>query len=323
MTHSPRRGGNTCCLFLSVFVSPLTFWLCPTVYSPSCVSLQFLCLSLATFHPWPGQYTSPRAILHCHLGPGAWKLEPGSFLLHPAPGISVPFSLTPLSCHLLDSQGPECLPKSSSALLGPLCPWGLPPASLGPGRCWADLCSNSRGWDLGKVSGEKWEVGKGWQGNHAGAAAGWGWGLGPQLMPSIPRASLWSSCVVLPLLALTWMSAVLAVTDRRSALFQILFAVFDSLEGFVIVMVHCILRREVGTGGPLGTTRWGKGVGASLDSWLGTVRRERCVYLSGVEILGDSHLALVEPGQGWRDIASLSPWNLLEGCRRTFQSSWM
>lgn len=69
---------------------------------------------------------------------------------------------------------------------------------------------------------------------------------GAALMPSIPRASLWSSCVVLPLLALTWMSAVLAVTDRRSALFQILFAVFDSLEGFVIVMVHCILRREVG-----------------------------------------------------------------------------
>uniref|UniRef100_A0A672NRB6 Adhesion G protein-coupled receptor B1 n=1 Tax=Sinocyclocheilus grahami TaxID=75366 RepID=A0A672NRB6_SINGR len=59
------------------------------------------------------------------------------------------------------------------------------------------------------------------------------------------RASLWSSCVVLPLLALTWMSAVLAMTDRRSALFQILFAVFDSLEGFIIVMVHCILRREV------------------------------------------------------------------------------
>ncbi|KAM9513474.1 adhesion G protein-coupled receptor B1-like isoform 6-T6 [Salvelinus alpinus] len=58
-------------------------------------------------------------------------------------------------------------------------------------------------------------------------------------------ASLWSSCVVLPLLALTWMSAVLAITDRRSSLFQILFAVFDSLEGFVIVMVHCILRREV------------------------------------------------------------------------------
>jgi len=65
------------------------------------------------------------------------------------------------------------------------------------------------------------------------------------LFLSLDRASLWSSCVVLPLLALTWMSAVLAITDRRSALFQILFAVFDSLEGFVIVMVHCILRREV------------------------------------------------------------------------------
>ncbi|XP_069462301.1 adhesion G protein-coupled receptor B3 isoform X5 [Ambystoma mexicanum] len=58
-------------------------------------------------------------------------------------------------------------------------------------------------------------------------------------------ASLWSSCVVLPLLALTWMSAVLAMTDKRSILFQILFAVFDSLQGFVIIMVHCILRREV------------------------------------------------------------------------------
>uniref|UniRef100_A0A3Q2QXK8 Adhesion G protein-coupled receptor B1 n=1 Tax=Fundulus heteroclitus TaxID=8078 RepID=A0A3Q2QXK8_FUNHE len=68
-------------------------------------------------------------------------------------------------------------------------------------------------------------------------------GSASKLSPS--SASLWSSCVVLPLLALTWMSAVLAITDRRSALFQILFAVFDSLEGFVIVMVHCILRREV------------------------------------------------------------------------------
>nr|XP_033468864.1 adhesion G protein-coupled receptor B3 isoform X6 [Epinephelus lanceolatus] len=62
---------------------------------------------------------------------------------------------------------------------------------------------------------------------------------------STSLASLWSSCVVLPLLALTWMSAVLAMTDKRSILFQILFAVFDSLQGFVIVMVHCILRREV------------------------------------------------------------------------------
>uniref|UniRef100_A0A6Q2ZJT3 Adhesion G protein-coupled receptor B3 n=1 Tax=Esox lucius TaxID=8010 RepID=A0A6Q2ZJT3_ESOLU len=65
-------------------------------------------------------------------------------------------------------------------------------------------------------------------------------------------ASLWSSCVVLPLLALTWMSAVLAMTDKRSILFQILFSVFDSLQGFVIVMVHCILRKEVrgrGAGG--------------------------------------------------------------------------
>uniref|UniRef100_A0A8C3T525 Adhesion G protein-coupled receptor B2 n=1 Tax=Chelydra serpentina TaxID=8475 RepID=A0A8C3T525_CHESE len=63
---------------------------------------------------------------------------------------------------------------------------------------------------------------------------------------SSAMASLWSSCVVLPLLALTWMSAVLAMTDRRSILFQVLFAVFNSVQGFVIITVHCFLRREVG-----------------------------------------------------------------------------
>ncbi|XP_018602520.2 adhesion G protein-coupled receptor B2-like isoform X3 [Scleropages formosus] len=57
--------------------------------------------------------------------------------------------------------------------------------------------------------------------------------------------SLWSSCVVLPMLALTWMSAVLAITDGRSALFQVLFGVFDGIQGVVILMVHGVLRREV------------------------------------------------------------------------------
>ncbi|KAJ3609577.1 hypothetical protein NHX12_024097, partial [Muraenolepis orangiensis] len=37
----------------------------------------------------------------------------------------------------------------------------------------------------------------------------------------------------LPLLALTWMSAVLTITDRRSTLFQVLFAVFDSVQDAV------------------------------------------------------------------------------------------
>lgn len=56
--------------------------------------------------------------------------------------------------------------------------------------------------------------------------------------------------MVLPLLALTWMSAVLAMTDRRSVLFQALFAVFNSAQGFVITAVHCFLRREVGWAPP-------------------------------------------------------------------------
>lgn len=57
--------------------------------------------------------------------------------------------------------------------------------------------------------------------------------------------------MVLPLLALTWMSAVLAMTDRRSVLFQALFAVFNSAQGFVITAVHCFLRREVGLASPV------------------------------------------------------------------------
>ncbi|XP_062818827.1 adhesion G protein-coupled receptor B2 isoform X3 [Anolis carolinensis] len=67
----------------------------------------------------------------------------------------------------------------------------------------------------------------------------------PSATANSAMASLWSSCVVLPLLALTWMSAVLAMTDRRSILFQVLFAVFNSIQGFVIITVHCFLRREV------------------------------------------------------------------------------
>ncbi|XP_067361288.1 adhesion G protein-coupled receptor B2 isoform X8 [Channa argus] len=48
---------------------------------------------------------------------------------------------------------------------------------------------------------------------------------------SSAMASLWSSCVVLPLLALTWMSAVLAITDRRSTLFQVQDAVRCRMGG--------------------------------------------------------------------------------------------
>ena len=68
--------------------------------------------------------------------------------------------------------------------------------------------------------------------------------------------------MVLPLLALTWMSAVLAMTDRRSILFQVLFAVFNSVQGFVIITVHGFLRREVGwpcRGARLGGDPWPRG----------------------------------------------------------------
>ncbi|KAJ3609268.1 hypothetical protein NHX12_023792, partial [Muraenolepis orangiensis] len=42
------------------------------------------------------------------------------------------------------------------------------------------------------------------------------------------------------------MSAVLAITDRRSTLFQALFAVFDSVQGFVIITVQDAVRCRMG-----------------------------------------------------------------------------
>lgn len=207
-SYSPRRGRTPFVSVLSVLVSSLTLWPCPTVHCLSCLSLT-ISLSFSQYLP---RLLSPSAILYCSWGPGAldpgpraWKMESGATLLHASLLSLCPYCLSPF-CHLL----------ARVQVLSQRAPLPGPLQALRPG-------------DGGKgCPYERWST------------------HGAALTPSIPRASLWSSCVVLPLLALTWMSAVLAVTDRRSALFQILFAVFDSLEGFVIVMVHCILRREVG-----------------------------------------------------------------------------
>ncbi|XP_064210091.1 adhesion G-protein coupled receptor D1 isoform X1 [Anguilla rostrata] len=50
--------------------------------------------------------------------------------------------------------------------------------------------------------------------------------------------------VLLPILGISWVFGVLAINDH-SLLFQYLFAVFNSLQGFFIFLFHCLLNSEV------------------------------------------------------------------------------
>ncbi|XP_063051285.1 adhesion G-protein coupled receptor D1 isoform X3 [Engraulis encrasicolus] len=50
--------------------------------------------------------------------------------------------------------------------------------------------------------------------------------------------------VLLPILGISWIFGVLAINDH-SLLFQYLFAVFNSLQGFFIFLFHCLLNSEV------------------------------------------------------------------------------
>ncbi|KAI5094699.1 adhesion G-protein coupled receptor D1, partial [Silurus meridionalis] len=50
--------------------------------------------------------------------------------------------------------------------------------------------------------------------------------------------------VLLPILGISWIFGVLAVNDQ-SFLFQYMFAVFNSLQGFFIFLFHCLLNSEV------------------------------------------------------------------------------
>uniref|UniRef100_A0AAY4B064 Adhesion G protein-coupled receptor D1 n=1 Tax=Denticeps clupeoides TaxID=299321 RepID=A0AAY4B064_9TELE len=50
--------------------------------------------------------------------------------------------------------------------------------------------------------------------------------------------------VLLPILGISWIFGVLAVNDN-SLLFQYMFAVFNSLQGFFIFLFHCLLNSEV------------------------------------------------------------------------------
>ncbi|XP_067675273.1 uncharacterized protein [Haliotis asinina] len=61
------------------------------------------------------------------------------------------------------------------------------------------------------------------------------------------RAGLKALCVLLPLMGVTWVFGVFSVNEDL-IVFQYLFAVFNSLQGFFIFIFHCLVSRQVQDG---------------------------------------------------------------------------
>ncbi|XP_046546561.1 uncharacterized protein LOC124256630 isoform X2 [Haliotis rubra] len=61
------------------------------------------------------------------------------------------------------------------------------------------------------------------------------------------RAGLKALCVLLPLMGVTWVFGVFSVNEDLTV-FQYLFAVFNSLQGFFIFIFHCLVSRQVQDG---------------------------------------------------------------------------
>lgn len=58
------------------------------------------------------------------------------------------------------------------------------------------------------------------------------------------RSGVKSAVVLFPLLGITWLFGILAL-DSKTIVFQYLFAVCNSLQGFFIFIFHCLLNSEV------------------------------------------------------------------------------
>nr|XP_023682755.1 adhesion G-protein coupled receptor D1 isoform X1 [Paramormyrops kingsleyae] len=62
--------------------------------------------------------------------------------------------------------------------------------------------------------------------------------------PNAVKLTAKAVAVLLPILGISWIFGVLAINDH-SLIFQYLFAVFNSLQGFFIFLFHCLLNSEV------------------------------------------------------------------------------
>ncbi|XP_067674740.1 adhesion G-protein coupled receptor D1-like [Haliotis asinina] len=64
-----------------------------------------------------------------------------------------------------------------------------------------------------------------------------------------------SLCVLMPVLGVTWVFGILAFNED-TVVFQYLFAIFNSLQGFLIFVMHCILNSKILAGLRTATQRY-------------------------------------------------------------------
>ncbi|XP_071173838.1 adhesion G protein-coupled receptor B1-like [Mytilus edulis] len=72
-------------------------------------------------------------------------------------------------------------------------------------------------------------------------------GIAGKTLREKSRIGLKSICVIVPLFGVTWVLGALSVNDDL-VIFQYLFAIFNSLQGFFICLFHCFLNKQVRQG---------------------------------------------------------------------------
>ena len=58
------------------------------------------------------------------------------------------------------------------------------------------------------------------------------------------RAGVKASAVILPLLGITWLFGLLSFSSDTIA-FKYIFAIFNSLQGLMVLVFHCVLNNQV------------------------------------------------------------------------------
>ncbi|CAC5397546.1 ADGRD1 [Mytilus coruscus] len=72
-------------------------------------------------------------------------------------------------------------------------------------------------------------------------------GLPAKTLKQKSKAGIKSICVILPLFGVTWVLGVFSVNEDL-VVFQYLFAILNSLQGFFVCLFHCFLNKQVKQG---------------------------------------------------------------------------
>ena len=59
------------------------------------------------------------------------------------------------------------------------------------------------------------------------------------------KAGIRASAIILPLLGITWSFGLLSF-NSDTVVFKYIFSIFNSLQGLMVFIFHCLLNRQVG-----------------------------------------------------------------------------